>query len=65
MAAVAFLEFRERRENAYSRPDGPHRLNTELFQFSYNADIDDLSDRFREWLEESVLTGLDFWRQRL
>ncbi len=40
-------------------------LTVSPFQFSYADDADQLKKRFQQWLEEVVLTGLEYWNKSL
>jgi len=35
------------------------------FQFSYADEEDNLVKRFNEWLEEAIITGLEYWNRSL
>ena len=40
-------------------------LTTELFQVNYKESVDEAVGRFRDWLEDSLVKGLETWRQGL
>ncbi len=40
-------------------------LTVSPFQFSYADDENNLKERFRQWLEEVVVTGLEYWNKSL
>jgi len=59
---------------AYNRaqsPDGEafiedvFPLVNEPFQFAYSEDPTEVSRRFRRWLEDRILDGLNFWKKNL
>jgi len=65
MAVSAFIEFRDRGEDNETTVDGPHKICEEVFQFSYLESLDDLTPRFKNWFNDSVLIGLELWRRQL
>jgi Fic family protein len=65
MAVSAFLEFRAGNELEELIPEGPYRICTDLFQFSYQDNEDQVITRFKPWLEEVILIGLEQWRKQL
>lgn len=65
MAASAFIEYRDRTENQEMATDTPRVLSNEVFQFSYLEPIETVLERFKPWLEEVLLLGLDQWRKQL
>ncbi|HNT37157.1 MAG TPA: hypothetical protein PKH07_19355, partial [bacterium] len=70
LAACAFLEYREKSEDKETkdketRIDGPYRIARESFQFSYQEDPDSIKQRFDNWLRETIVIGLEQWRQQL
>jgi len=40
-------------------------LTDSLFQFSYADDGDRVVDRFKQWLEDVIVTGLEYWNKSL
>ena len=40
-------------------------LTDSPFQFSYADEEDNLRDRFKPWLEEVILTGLEYWNKSI
>ena len=40
-------------------------LSDSLFQFSYADERNNLLERFQIWLEEVIVTGLDYWNKSL
>jgi len=40
-------------------------LTTSPFQFSYADELDALSKRFLQWLEDVVVSGLEYWNQSI
>lgn len=67
MAASAFIEFRDRDRSDDEEPrvEGPYVLCEEVFQFAHNEGADAVERRFREWLDDSLVAGLDQWRRQL
>lgn len=44
---------------------GVRSLTTSPFQFSYADELDALSKRFLQWLEDVVVSGLEYWNQSI
>lgn len=65
MAASAFLIYRDPNENDAMAVDGPYQIHKEAFHFSYTEDQDLVENRFRIWIDEVVLFGLDEWRRQI
>ena len=65
LVCTAFIEFREQQPESSSAPDGPYPLHSDIFQFSYNEASAEVLDRYEQWLEEAIITGIDYWRNRL
>ena len=66
MAVSAFLEFRAGADNSEdAMPEGPYTICTDIFQFSHRDEVDQVIERFKPWLEETILIGLEQWRKQL
>jgi len=65
MAVSAFLEFREESENGENIAEKPCVVCENIFQFSYKDDQMQVLERFKPWLEETILIGLEQWRKQL
>ncbi len=65
MAASAFIEYRDRTEGQEVTSDIPRILCSEVFQFSYNEQEDAVVQRFKSWLDDVLLVGLEQWRKQL
>jgi Fic family protein len=65
MSASAFIEYKDINENEEATFEGPYPLCNEVFQFSYNESEETVVDRYREWLNNVLLAGLDQWRRQL
>lgn len=67
MVASAFLLIRHPKDDdANPRIDGPYPvMPDDLFQFSHNERIENVTRRFRTWLEQVVLIALEQWRKQL
>ncbi len=65
MAASAFIEYRDRTEDQEVTSLIPRLLCSEVFQFSYNEQEDVVVPRFKFWLDDVLLVGLDQWRKQL
>ena len=48
-----------------SRIDEIQPMNRDLFEFTYLDTIESAKERFLPWLEESLVSGLEYWRQTL
>ena len=47
------------------RVSGVQRLGTELFQVNYREPVDAAAERFRAWVDDCLVEGLECWRQQL
>jgi hypothetical protein len=65
MAASAFLIYRDLNEDDVMAVDGPYQLHNETFHFSYTEDQALVENRFRKWIDEVILFGLDEWRRQI
>ncbi|HEY9870591.1 MAG TPA: Fic family protein [Candidatus Obscuribacterales bacterium] len=64
MAASAFIEYRDRTEEL-EEPEGPYELCVAPFQYSVKENTTSLVRRFRAWLNQVTVAGLDQWRRQL
>lgn len=64
MAVSAFIEYRDKAEGV-EEPEGPYELCMEPFQFSVRESPTSVLKRFKLWLNQVTVTGLDQWRQQL
>ena len=65
MAASAFIEYRDKTEEREIISNDPRVLSSEVFQFSYTEQEEAVIGRFKPWLENVLLVGLDQWRKQL
>ncbi|MBI5695358.1 MAG: Fic family protein [Nitrospirae bacterium] len=65
MAASAFIEYRDRSEDGGAVIEGPYRLCSEVFSFTYNQQIDTVIEQFSKWLNDALINGIDQWRRQL
>ena len=65
MAVSALLDFRVEEETAEASYDGPYAMCSNIFQFSYEDEENQLLNRYKDWLEETILIGLEQWRKQL
>ncbi len=65
MAVSAFIEYRDKNEEAEISVDGPYVLSKDVFQFSYRESEQEVIERFNVWLKDVLLVGLDMWRRQL
>jgi len=65
MAVSALLDFRTQVEAVELSYDGPYTICANIFQFSYKDEEEQLLGRYKDWLEESILIGLEQWRKQL
>ncbi len=67
MAASAFIAYRDKQKK--EKTDGgvstPNALSEDCFQFSYSEKEASVAERFKQWLNEVVLLGLDHWRRQV
>jgi hypothetical protein len=40
-------------------------LSSNLFEFTYLDDAEAVKMRFRQWLEDCLVSGLEYWRKEL
>ncbi len=60
-AAMAYTrEKNDEGDNGYS---DVHPLSVEPFEFVYTEDATEVQRRFRRWLEECIVDGLDYWQK--
>ncbi|MCI0379323.1 MAG: Fic family protein [Gemmataceae bacterium] len=62
-AAMAYR--REPTETNESRIDDIQPLSNDLFEFTYLDDTEAVKMRFRQWLEDCLVSGLEYWRTEL
>ena len=65
MAISAFLEFRTGADSEDVMPEGPYTVCTKIFQFSFRDESVQVIERYKPWLEETILIGLEQWRKQL
>jgi len=65
MAVSALLDFRTEGETVELSYDGPYAICSNIFQFSYKDEEKQVMGRYKNWLEESILIGLEQWRKQL
>ena len=62
-AAMAYR--REPMETNETRIDDIQPLSSDLFEFTYLDEPDAVKTRFRQWLEDCLVSGLEYWRKEL
>ena len=65
LAAVAFIEYRQRSDEEDVSVEGPYKLSEDVFQFTYTEDPAAVITRFSAWLNKVIIAGLDQWRRSL
>jgi len=65
LGASAFMVSRSIEGEARQAYYGPHKIGRDLFQFAFNEDPENVESRFRTWLNDVLVTGLDHWRRQL
>ncbi len=65
MAVSAFSYEKDEDEDGERRVINTHKICNNTFQFSYNEDFREIEHRFKEWLIESIHSGLQFWKEDL
>ena len=64
-AVSGFIEYRTRDENNEANVEGPYPICDSIFQFSYNQELNPIKTQFEEWINKTLLTGLEQWRRQL
>ena len=62
-AALAYKK--EPTETSETRIDDIQPMNQDLFEFTYLDTVDSTKARFSTWVEESLVSGLEYWRQSI
>ncbi len=62
-AAMAYR--REPTDTNETRIDDIQPLSNDLFEFTYLDDVEAVKKRFRQWLEDCLVSGLEYWRKEL
>ena len=62
-AAMAYR--REPAETNETHIDDIQPLSNDLFEFTYLDDVEAVKKRFRQWLEDCLVSGLEYWRKEL
>jgi Fic family protein len=62
-AAMAYQRVRDEKDE--TRVDDVQPLHAELFEFTYLEEVESVKARFRTWLEECLVAGLEYWRRDL
>lgn len=65
LTALAFLVHRSVAEDHSPSLEGPSAICNDVFQFSYNQDLQKVEERFNLWINKVLVTGLDQWRRQL
>ncbi len=65
MAVSAFIPIGYRVENLTFFQVPPKSLISDVFQFTDREPLDKVAERFRYWLEDVILNGLNYWREQL
>jgi hypothetical protein len=65
IAASSFILYRQKNEEGNTIEEGPYPLTNEPFQFTYIETENNVIERYKAWLDNVVLSGLDQWRQTL
>ncbi|MEX2649451.1 MAG: Fic family protein [Alphaproteobacteria bacterium] len=65
VAASAFAQFREPYYTENVNIEGPYPLSDQIYHVSYLESETSFVPRFRAWLREVLVAGLDIWRKQL
>ncbi|MFH1117118.1 MAG: Fic family protein [Pseudomonadota bacterium] len=65
MAVSAFTAQRVSREDGGTEAIDTKPASFELFQFNYAESRESVESRFRDWLEQAIIIGLEEWRRQL
>jgi Fic family protein len=62
LGASAFIEFKHKENGEFVQSQPPKCICNKLFIAGYNENREEVKKRFKEWLNETLLTGLEEWR---
>ena len=62
-SAMAYMKERSESGETMIGPVTP--LVTEPFEFTYSEDSADVQKRFRKWLDQCLIAGLDYWQRSI
>ena len=65
LVCTACAYHRDNAEEGESSISEIEKLATSPFQFSYADDEENLIERFKQWLEDVILTGLEYWNKSI
>jgi Fic family protein len=65
MAVLAFAEYQSWQKTGERATSGPYPLCSEPFQFSIQDNEEQTVKRFQNWMNDSLLAGLDHWRKQI
>lgn len=65
IAASAYIEYRQHNEEGDISAEGPYPLSDEVFQFAYTEPEENVMERYKSWLNDVIISGLDQWRRSL
>lgn len=65
LACSACAYHRDNADEGERNTNDIQALTDSLFQFSYADDEHSLVKRFKDWLEETIVTGLEYWNKSL
>jgi cell division septum initiation protein DivIVA len=63
LACSACAYHRDNTEEGEKNISDIQALTDSLFQFSYADDESNLTERFKKWLEDVIVTGLEYWNE--
>ncbi|MGF1574699.1 MAG: Fic family protein [Cyanophyceae cyanobacterium] len=65
LVCTACAYHREESEEGERNISDIQPLSDSLFQFSYADEEENLVERFKQWLEDVILTGLEYWNKSI
>ncbi len=65
LVCTACAYHRDNTEEGESNINEIEKLTDSPFQFSYADEQENLVERFRKWLEDVILTGLEYWNKSI
>ncbi|TVP63715.1 MAG: Fic family protein [Nodularia sp. (in: Bacteria)] len=65
LACSACAYHRDNTEEGERNISDIQSLTDSLFQFSYADEESNLTERFKQWLEEVIVTGLEYWNESI
>lgn len=65
LAISGFIYFKDSSEESNDLSSETHQICSEVFQFSYNEEFNNIEKRFNPWIEKATLSALEEWRRQI